>query len=105
MVKSLFTKKRCKAVPVNAKPRLELIVKSGEKLPNLKPHDLRHTAATLMLRRKTPVEVVSRILGHAKVSITLDVYRRILDSEKEQSMPNLFDTPLPLRPVQERAIN
>jgi hypothetical protein len=28
-----------------------------------------------------------------------------LDSEKEQSMPNLFDTPLPLRPVQERAIN
>jgi integrase len=85
---------------VDARPKLELIVRSGKKLPDLKPHDLRHTAATLMLRRKTPVEVVSRILGHAKVSITLDVYRHVLDSEKEQSMPDLFDTPLPVRQVQ-----
>lgn len=103
--KSMFTKKRCKAVPVNARPKLELIVRAGEKLPNLKPHDLRHTAATLMLRRNTPVEVVSRILGHAKVSITLDVYRHVLDSEKEQTMPDLFDTPLPVRQVQPRTIN
>lgn len=103
--KNIFTKKRCKAVPVEARPKLELIVRSGEKLPDLKPHDLRHTAATLMLRRKTPVEVVSRILGHAKVSITLDVYRHVLDSEKEQTMPDLFDTPLPVRQPQPRAIN
>jgi integrase len=103
--KSTFTKKRCKAVPVAARAKLELIVRAGEKLPDLKPHDLRHTAATLMLRRKTPVEVVSRILGHAKVSITLDVYRHVLDSEKEQCMPDLFDAPLPVRQVQARAIN
>jgi integrase len=51
------------------------------------------------------VEVVSRILGHAKVSITLDVYRHVLDSEKEQMMPDLFDAPLPVRQVQPRAIN
>ncbi len=103
--KSILTKKRCRAIPVNARPKLELIVRAGEKLPDLKPHDLRHTAATLMLRRRTPVEVVSRILGHAKVSITLDVYRHVLDSEKEQTMPDLFDTPLPVRQVQPRDIN
>jgi integrase len=81
-------------VPVEARPKLELIVRAGERLPDLKPHDLRHTAATLMLRHKTPAEVVSRILGHAKVSITLDVYRHVLDSEKEQSMPDSYWTRL-----------
>jgi integrase len=100
-----FTKGRCKALPVNVRGRLESIVTAGEKLPDLTPHDLRHTAATLMLRRKTPVEVVSRILGHAKVSITLDVYRHILDSEKEQTMPDLFDTPLPEREVKVAVLN
>jgi hypothetical protein len=43
------------------------------------------------------VEVVSRILRHARVSITLDIYRHVLDAEKEQSMPDLFDKPLPKR--------
>ena len=50
--RSIFNKKRCKAVPVNARAKLEVIVRSGEKLPDLKPHDLRHTAATLMLRTR-----------------------------------------------------
>ena len=37
-------------------------------------HDARHTAATIMLRAKVPVKVVSERLGHANVGITLDVY-------------------------------
>lgn len=100
-----LTTRRFKALPVKVRPRLEVIVKSAEKLPDLSPHDLRHTAATLMLRRKVPVEVVSRILGHARVSITLDVYRHVLDSEKEQVMVDLFDAPLPVRQVQTVALN
>jgi integrase len=69
------------------------------------PHDLRHTAATFMLKRKTPVEVVSRILGHARVSITMVIYRHVLDSEKEQSMPDLFDAPLPVRKPETAVLN
>ncbi len=94
-----FNEKRCRALPVKARTTLEAIILSGDELPDMSPHDLRHTAATLMLRRKVPVEVVSRILGHARVSITLDVYRQVLDSEKEQVMVDLFDTPLPTRQV------
>lgn len=94
-----ITPRRFKALPVKVRSRLEVIIKSAEKLPDLSPHDLRHTAAPLMLRRKVPVEVVSRILGHARVSITLDVYRHVLDSEKEQVMVDLFDTPLPVRQI------
>lgn len=38
--------------------KLEAVLRNGEPLPNVSPHDLRHTAGTLMLRRKMPVEVV-----------------------------------------------
>ena len=37
-------------------------------------HDLRHTAASLMLNHGIPVIVVSGMLGHSKPSITLDIY-------------------------------
>ncbi len=96
-----FTPQRCKAVSVKSRPKLELIIKSGGKLPDLNPHDLRHTAATLLLRRNVPVEVVSRILGHSKVSVTLDIYRHVLESEKKAVMVDLFDTPLPIRQPQD----
>ncbi len=43
-------------------------------LPKIRFHDLRHTAASLMLNNSVPPIVVSRILGHAKPSITLDLY-------------------------------
>ena len=41
-------------------------------------HDLRHTAATLLLSRGVPVKVVSEVLGHADVSITLSTYTHVL---------------------------
>ena len=38
------------------------------------PHWCRHTYATGLLRAGTPVEVVSRLLGHASVTTTVEVY-------------------------------
>jgi len=43
-------------------------------LPKIRFHDLRHTAATLMLNRCVPSVVVSKILGHANPSVTLSIY-------------------------------
>ena len=40
--------------------------------------DLRHTCATLLLSRGVPVKVVSEMLGHASVTITLDTYSHVL---------------------------
>ena len=37
-------------------------------------HDLRHTAASLMLSHSVPALVVSKILGHSSPSITLGIY-------------------------------
>ena len=47
-------------------------------------HDLRHTAATLLLLRGAPPKVVSELLGHSSVSLTLDVYSHVLpDMQRE----------------------
>ena len=47
-------------------------------LPRLRFHDLRHSAATLMLRAGVHPKVVSERLGHATVGITLDTYSHVL---------------------------
>ena len=49
-------------------------------LPIIRFHDLRHTAATLMLLQGIHPKVVSERLGHASVSITLDRYSHVLPS-------------------------
>jgi integrase len=101
----VLTDSRMVVIPVEHRAKLRVIINADTALPDLKPHDLRHTAATLMLRRVVPVEVVSRILGHARVSITLDIYRHVLESEKHTTMPDLFDAPLPVRQVQVGPLN
>ena len=43
-------------------------------LPRIRFHDLRHTAATLLLAQGVHAKVVSDLLGHAQIGITLDLY-------------------------------
>ena len=47
-------------------------------LPAIRFHDLRHTAASLMLNYGHPVILVSRVLGHSKPSITMDMYGHLM---------------------------
>jgi integrase len=41
-------------------------------------HDLRHTCATLLLGRGVNAKVVSEMLGHASITITLNTYSHVL---------------------------
>ena len=62
-------------------------------LPKIRFHDLRHTAASLMLNHGIPVLIVSKRLGHSKPSITIDVYGHLIPSqqaEAAQLMDNLM---------------
>jgi integrase len=55
-------------------------------LPPIRFHDLRHTAASLMLGPlNIPLMVVSRILGHSRPSITLNVYGHLIPSSHTES--------------------
>ncbi len=58
-----------------------ILQKAG--LPHLRFHDLRHTHATLMLKAGVHPKIVSERLGHAKISITLDIYSHILPGLQE----------------------
>jgi integrase len=40
-------------------------------------HDLRHTAATLMLGAGVPLKLVSETLGHSSIAVTADVYAHV----------------------------
>ena len=54
-------------------------------LPIIRFHDLRHTAASLMLNLGIPVLVVSKRLGHAKPSITLDIYGHLISVYQDEA--------------------
>ncbi len=57
--------------------------------PRIRLHDLRHTCATLLLADGVPPKVVSELLGHSNVNITLAVYGHVLPGMSEQAVSGL----------------
>jgi integrase len=53
-------------------------------LPGLTPHEMRHTAASLAVSAGANVKAVQRMLGHAKASVTLDVYADLFDEDLDR---------------------
>jgi integrase len=58
-------------------------------LPPIRFHDLRHTCATLLLSKSVNPKVVSEMLGHASISITLDIYSHLLPDMQEKAVAAL----------------
>jgi integrase len=54
-------------------------------LPHFRFHDLRHTAASLMINRGVPVIVVSKMLGHSQPSVTLNIYAHCMIDMQTQA--------------------
>jgi integrase len=48
-------------------------------LRRIRLHDLRHTAATLLLTEGVPLKIVSERLGHSSVAITADLYQHVTE--------------------------
>jgi integrase len=46
--------------------------------PAIRVHDLRHSHASLLLAAGVPVKVVSERLGHATVTITMEIYQHVM---------------------------
>lgn len=58
-------------------------------VPAIRFHDLRHTAASLMINSGLNVRVVATVLGHANPSITLDVYSHLFEGQHRQATISL----------------
>jgi integrase len=54
-------------------------------LPRIRLHDLRHTAASLMLASGVAVKVVSEMFGHSGPTITLSIYAHVLPGMGEEA--------------------
>jgi len=54
-------------------------------------HDLRHTCATLLLGRNVNPKVVSEMLGHSSIAITLDTYSHVLPNMQSEAAKALED--------------
>lgn len=76
-------------------------------IPSGSWHTLRHSAASTLLRAGTPMLVVSRLLGHSKVQITLDLYGHLTTTDIAEAVAVGFtgygkadlDNVVPLRTV------
>ena len=47
-------------------------------LPNIRYHDRRHTAATLLLAQGVDVRTIMETLGHSQISLTLNTYVHVM---------------------------
>ena len=60
--------------------------------PDLTPHDLRHTAASLAISAGANPKLVQRMLGHASAAMTLDTYADLFDDDLESVSERLDHT-------------
>ncbi len=58
-------------------------------VPSITPHDLRHTAVSLAVSAGANVKAVQRMLGHAKASMTLDVYADLFEDDLDSVADSL----------------
>jgi integrase len=64
-------------------------------LSGLTPHELRHTAASLMVSAGANVKAIQRALGHASGAMTLDVYSGLFDDDLDGVAERLGAVPPP----------
>ena len=70
-----------------------------KKYPNMKighihPHTMRHTFATHALKNGMQMKTLQKILGHSKITTTMDLYSHVLEDTMEQEMQKMVGLPL-----------
>lgn len=66
-----------------------VLAKAG--LPDIRFHDLRHSAATILLEMNVHPKVVQERMGHSRISMTLDIYSHVLPSMQQEATDKLND--------------
>lgn len=61
-------------------------------LPYIHPHSFRHTAASIMISRGVDIVSVSKMLGHATTTTTMDVYAHAIEETKRSAAECIADT-------------
>lgn len=67
----------------------QLLKRAG--LPDMRFHDLRHSAATLLLTMGVHPKQVQELLRHSNIATTMDIYSHVLPSMQRKMMDDLDD--------------
>ncbi|MBO0778049.1 MAG: tyrosine-type recombinase/integrase [Ktedonobacteraceae bacterium] len=70
-------------------PLKKLLKKAG--LPPVRFHDLRHSAATLLMSKGVHPKLVQEILGHSTIRMTLEIYSHVLPPMHQGAIEKLND--------------
>ena len=60
-------------------------------LPHINPHAFRHSFASIMIANGVDIVTVSKMLGHAKTSMTTDTYSHIIEDAKRNATECVAD--------------
>jgi len=64
-------------------------------LREIRPHDLRHTFASLLLSQKETPVYVKEQLGHSSIQITVDIHGHLIPGSNRKAVNNLDDLDAP----------
>ncbi len=67
----------------------DLLDKAG--LPHMRFHDLRHSAATILMAAGVHPKVVQERLGHSTIAMTMDIYSHVLPSMQREAADKIDD--------------
>jgi len=86
--------------PIDARSvirRFHAVLKASA-LPRIRFHDLRHSAATLLLAQGVSPKYISDLLGHSQVSFTLQTYAPVLPHVQREAAEKMDEILVP-KPV------
>jgi integrase len=87
----VFTTKSGRPIdPANYRHYLDRVCKSAN-LGHWHPHELRHSAASLLASQGVPLKDVSELLGHSSVRITADVYQHLFEPARREIADKMAD--------------
>jgi integrase len=75
---------------LHAKSWKPLLRRAG--LSDVRFHDLRHTCATILLTKGVHPKIVSEMLGHSSIAITLDTYSHVIPGLGEAAALEMEET-------------
>jgi integrase len=83
-----------KALLVAARVRCDEISDANGQVrlvPRVRLHDLRHTAASLLLAQGVPARVLMEVLGHSQIGVTMNIYSHVMPTQLTQAASAMED--------------
>ena len=74
----------------NLQRSLDRIIKSAKIPEKISLHTLRHTFGSALIRQGVGVEVVSKLMGHANITITYKKYIHVLQEQQAMAMKSVI---------------